>query len=203
MGVEDLIDLGGIVSDKYRSKLREIGKRVVQIDRSDWTLIHSHPNEITAKVQCSQLEHINDGLARTVFELPTAWTIKSSHCYVVKFPFSQTDQDSRYNGYKQNRTEVRESKNIFLKNKYPDNLKDVFCPVVDFDQQSRYPKWVLMPLGSKIENADELKPEKMLKDILHDCGYYDDINRSGVMLFDDGDCRAIDIGMGIHEIGGN
>lgn len=199
-----LLDRGMIVKKEHRSDLREYANRLLSAQRSDF--IQEEPRKDTDTIT-NELEEelgplLGQGQARSVFPLPTSWSIVSEWDFVVKLPRAQLpfSGNEHTDGLMQNEKEVETSHELFITNKYDETVKNVFCPVVDYDETLVPPRWVVMPRGepiSDISTGEEMK-QRLWKRLLEN-GVTTDLSASSTIEFADEDFRFVDLGMGISE----
>lgn len=200
MDFENLIEQDRIVQEDHRAKLCEFAERILSatIDESQ----EREPRldeEIAKELSSDSFQLIGDGLARYVYSLPSSWVVNQSGEFVVKLARKGINDKDKFDGLVQNKREVETSREIFQEQLYGEVVQSIFCPVVDFDERSSSPRWVVMPKGDRLKTSKGWEEKQRLEKRLMENGYYADPSVDSTLEFDDGEYRFVDLGMGLNE----
>lgn len=200
MDFDDLIREDRIVQGNHREELRESAEQILSasIDESQ----EREPRldeEIAKELSSDSFQLIGEGLARYVYSLPSSWVGSQSVEFVVKLPRRRIEDKDKFDGLVQNTREVETSREIFQEQLYGEVVQSIFCPVVDYDEQSSSPRWVVMPKGDRLNTSKGWEEKQRLEKRLMENGYYTDPSVDSTLEFDDGEYRFVDLGMGLNE----
>lgn len=200
MDFDDIIEEDRIVQESHRTELCEFAEQILSVPLDEAQERDPRLDEdIAEELSNDSFQLIGDGLARYVYTIPSSWVGDQSVEFVVKLPRKRIENKDKFDGLVQNKREVDTSREIFQEQLYGEIVQSIFCPVVDFDESSSSPRWVVMPKGDRLEVSKGWKERERLEKRLMENGYYADPSVDSTLEFDNGDYRFVDLGMGLNE----
>lgn len=200
MTFDDLLSEEQIVRDEHRDMSCEYANRLLSASLNETCDRDSRLDEAIVEDLCSEsLQCIGEGMSIYVFTLPPSWTHRPNTDFIVKLPRRDVDGNENTNSLTQNQTEVDASQEIFEKQSYNQAVRSSFCPVVDFDESSLSPKWVVMPRGETVELLKSKEKKQRIAKRLIENGVTTDRSVESTLYFGDGGYRYADLGKGLME----